>query len=305
MPEDRTQPESFRTGFVAIVGRPNVGKSTLLNRLLGEKVAIVSEKPQTTRNLIRGILTRDDFQVVFIDTPGIHQARDEINRYMVRQAVSTFQAVDLVLFLVEPSIAVGKDDEALGRRLKEVDAPVLLVINKIDRLGLTGRQAALRACMRAFPGMRVFPVSALKGEGVEGLLAQVVSLLPEGEMRFPPDEFTDQPVRFLCAELIRERVFHLTGEEVPYSVAVEVVSFQESERDSKALVHVEANLHVERPSQKGILIGSGGQMLKRIGTEARMRMESLLGAKVMLKLWVKVTRGWKNDPKSLRWLGYR
>jgi GTP-binding protein Era len=207
--------------------------------------------------------------------------------------------------MVEPSPFVGKGDQEVAASVQEADKPVFLLINKIDRVLGKEREAVLALYRDAFPRMTVFPISALKGEGVDEVLDRLVEVLPEGEFQFDPEEFTDQPVRFVCAELIREKVFHFTGEEVPYSVAIEVTSFQENPEDPSVPVRLEANIHVERPSQKGILIGKGGQMLKQIGTAARTEMEALLGTRVVLKLWVKVTRGWKNDPQRLRWLGYR
>lgn len=295
----------FRSGFVAVVGRPNVGKSTLVNAFLGEKLAIVSDKPQTTRNRIRGIVTGEAYQVVFIDTPGIHQARDQINRTMVKRALATFEEVDLILFLVEPSNSIGKGDRAVVAYLEKVDAPAFVLVNKIDKVTQEERERSMRTFREGLPGRDVFAVSALKGEGVEAVLQNVVRHLPEGGPFFPPDQLTDKPARFLCAELVREKVFHFAGEEIPYAVAVEIQSFKEPRDDSSSPIHIDVNLHVERPSQKGILIGKGGQMLKRIGVAARHEMEGLLGRKVVLKLWVKVTKGWRNDPKSLRWLGYR
>jgi len=295
----------FRSGFVAIVGRPNVGKSTLVNAFLGEKVAIVSDKPQTTRNRIRGILTEDGYQVVFIDTPGIHQARDEINRLMVKRALATFEEVDLILFLVEPSGGIGKGDRSVAAYIDGVDTPAFVLVNKIDKVHGEERERVVRQFKEGFPGKEIFTVSALKGEGVSSILQNVVSHLPAGQPFFPTDQFTDKPVRFLCAELVREKVFHFTGEEIPYAVAVEIVSFKEPLEGSSSPIFIDANIHVERPSQKGILIGKKGQMLKRIGTVARQEMEGLLDTQVVLKLWVKVTKGWRNDPKSLRWLGYR
>ena len=295
----------FCSGFVAIVGRPNVGKSTLLNYLLQEKIAIVSDKPQTTRNQIRGILSQDTYQIVFIDTPGIHRARDEINRYMVQAAKSTFQEVDLILFLVEASSSLGKGDRMIGQALENEETPVLLVVNKMDTVTEEEGKAAVEQYRRGFPEAEVYPISALRGEGVESLLDRIVGSLPEGGPFFPVDQLADQPVRFLCAEMIREKVFNFTGEEIPYAVAVEIFSFKESAQDPLGLISIDANLHVERSSQKGISIGKKGQMLKNIGTAARRDMEALLGTRVFLKLWVKVTKGWRNDPKSLRWLGYR
>jgi GTP-binding protein Era len=295
----------FRSGFVSIVGRPNVGKSTLLNRLLKEKVAIVSDKPQTTRNTIRGILTSEDYQVVFLDTPGIHKPRDEINRFMVSMALSTLREVDLVLFVVEPDDRLGGGDEYIAKMLEEVNTPVLVLVNKMDRVPEADRSGRVRLHRELHPARRLFPVSALKGEGVQEVLEEVVKLLPEGHPYFPADQYTDQPLRFLSAEIIREKAFQFTGEEVPYAVAVEIVSFQEDSQNPSGLVKIEANIHVERSSQKGILIGKGGQMLKKIGTAARKDLEALIGAKVFLKLWVKVSKGWRNDPKRLWNLGYR
>ncbi len=295
----------FRTGFVSIVGRPNVGKSTLLNALLDEKVAIVSDKPQTTRNTIRGILTSEEYQVVFLDTPGIHRARDEINRFMVKMAVSTFEEVDLVLFVVEPDDWLGKGDQYIGQMLSEVKTPVFHLINKIDRIPENERGSLAQRHRDAYPERRLFPISALKGDGLEALLNGVVDELPEGHPYFPPDQYTDQPLRFLSAEIIREKAFQFTGEEVPYAVAVEIVSFKEDVHNPSGLVAIEANIHVERSSQKGILIGKGGRMLKKIGTAARKDLEALIGTQVFLKLWVKVSKGWRNDPKRLWNLGYR
>jgi GTP-binding protein Era len=295
----------FRSGFVSIVGRPNVGKSTLLNFLLQEKVAIVSDKPQTTRNTIRGILTSEAYQVVFLDTPGIHKPRDEINRVMVRMALSTLQEVDLVLFVVEPDEWLGKGDEYIGKILEEVQTPVFVLINKMDRVPEAERLGRIQRHRELYPERPLFPISALKGEGVKAVLDEVVKELPEGHPYFPADQYTDQPLRFLSAEIIREKAFQFTGEEVPYSVAVEIVSYKEDSQNPSGLVAIEANIHVERSSQKGILIGKGGQMLKKIGTAARKDLEALIGAKVFLKLWVKVSKGWKNDPKRLWNLGYR
>ncbi len=295
----------YRAGFVAIVGRPNVGKSTLLNHLLKEKVAIVSDKPQTTRNRLRGILSEERYQIVFVDTPGIHEPRDEINRYMVQEATATLREVDFILFLVEPSHSLGKQDLRVGNLLEDTQLPVFLLVNKVDVFSREAVGAARDLWGKRFPSMKIFPVSARTGKGVQGVLDRVVRALPEGAPFFPPDQIADQPVRFLCAELIREKVFRLTGEEVPYAVAVEVTSFREPVQDPDGPICIDANIHVERPSQKGILIGKGGGMIKRVGSEARRDMEALLGARVYLNLWVKVTRGWRNDPKSLRWLGYR
>jgi GTP-binding protein Era len=303
--EERHDEGGFRTGFVSIVGRPNVGKSTLLNCLLKEKVAIVSDKPQTTRNTIRGILTSEAFQIVFLDTPGIHKPRDEINRYMVRMAISTLREVDLVLFVVEPDDRVGKGDRYIGKALGDVETPVFVLINKMDCVPEQERAAVVERYREAYPERLLFPVSALRGEGVEFVLEGIIERLPQGHPYFPSAQYTDQPLRFLSAEIIREKAFQFTGEEVPYAVAVEIVSYKEDSQSPSGLVAIEANIHVERPSQKGILIGKGGQMLKKIGTAARKDLEALIGTKVFLKLWVKVSKGWRNDPKRLSNLGYR
>jgi len=294
-----------RAGFVAIVGRPNVGKSTLLNLLLQEKVAIVSDKPQTTRNRLRGILSGKGFQIVFVDTPGIHDPRDEINRFMVQEATNALSEVDVVLFLVEASLSLGKQDLRVARLLEETRLPVFLLLNKVDAASRETVSAARELWGKRFPGMRILPISAQTGKGVQAVLDGVLRCVPEGDAFFPPDQVADQPVRFLCAEMIREKVFQLTGEEVPYAVAVEVTSFREPEKDPAGPIFIDADIHVERPSQKGILIGKGGAMIKRVGSAARQDMEALLGNKVVLNLWVKVTRGWRNDPKSLRRFGYR
>jgi GTP-binding protein Era len=301
----RPDPGHFRAGFVAIVGRPNVGKSTLLNAFLKEKVAIVSDKPQTTRNTIRGILTDRDHQIVFLDTPGIHKPRDEINRYMVNRALATFHEVDLILFMVEPEPRPGRGDQFIAEVLGGVRTPVFLLINKMDRLQGQDRKAIIDACGRAFPWRDVFPLAALTGEGVKAILGKVVERMPDGHPFYPADQYTDQPLRFLSAEMIREKAFQFTGEEVPYAVAVEIESFREEGSEGSGLVTIEANIHVERPSQKGILIGKEGRMLKKIGSAARQDLEALLGTKVFLRLWVKVSKGWRNDPKSLRRFGYK
>ena len=296
----------FRSGFVAIVGRPNVGKSTLLNRILGEKVAIISDKPQTTRNRIRGIFTTDECQIVFLDTPGIHKARDQINRYMVTTALATFQEADIVLFLVEASPEVGKGDRYIAMKLQEIGTPVFLLVNKIDTIPQKEIPLLLASCQGLATWDFCGPVSALTGEGIDAVLKEIVARLPEGPLYFPADHYTDQPIRFMAAEIIREKVFDLTSEEVPYSVAVVIESFREEDRggEEKGLVSIEATIHVERDSQKGILIGKGGGMLKKIGTLSRKELEALLGLKVYLRLWVKVSHEWTHDAKRMRQLGY-
>lgn len=296
--------EGFRSGFVPVVGRPNVGKSTLINRIVGEKVSIVSDKPQTTRNRICGVLTGPDHQVVFLDTPGIHKARDEINRYMVDVARATLEEADLVLFLVEPADRPGAGDRYVFDLLCEAKATVLLLVNKMDRVRRPEWEDCLARHRFWYPGVKAYPVSALTGEGIPEIVEGIIRNLPEGPLYFPPDQWTDQPLRALSAEIIREKIFHLTSQEVPYSAAVEVVRFEESAGDKDGLVSIEANIHVERESQKGILIGKGGEMLKRIGSLARREIEALAGAPVFLRLWVKVSKGWRKDPSALKRFGY-
>jgi GTP-binding protein Era len=296
--------KTFRSGFVAIIGRSNVGKSTLLNRILGEKVAIISDKPQTTRNRIRGILTSDEFQIIFLDTPGIHKARDAINRYMVKTALSTFDEADIVLFLVEPSPGIGKGDRFIAMKLQELHTPVFLLVNKIDTVLEKEIPTIVSTYQNLTAWERVFPVSAKTGEGVEAVVQEIVARLPEGPLYFPPDQCTDRPLRFMAAEIVREKVFNLTSQEVPYSVAVVIESFKGVVKGKEALTSIEAIIHVERDSQKGIIIGKGGEMLKKIGTLARHELEALLGQNVYLRLWVKVSRGWTNDDGRMRRLGY-
>jgi GTP-binding protein Era len=297
-----------RAGFVAIVGRPNVGKSTLLNRLVGQKVAIVSPKPQTTRNRILGVITREDVQVALLDTPGLHAAKGGLNARMVQQALQTLADADLVLFLIEagpPTV-----DSATRKALDQVKAagkPTALVINKID----TVPRAQLLPLIDRWKGLHswtdVYPLSALRGDNVDGFLDAVVAHLPEGPPLFPPEQWTDVQERDLCAELIREQLLRHTGQEVPYSTAVLIDLFDESEREvgARGLVRVSATILVERESQKIIVIGKGGARLKEIGSAARREMERLLGAKVFLQLHVRVEEEWTRTAKGLRRAGYR
>ncbi len=292
----------FRSGFVAIIGRPNVGKSTLLNRILGEKVVITSDKPQTTRNRVRGIHNMPGAQIVFIDTPGIHQARSRLNRFMMEEALSSVKGVDVVLLLVEAGGLGRGGHEPLLDVLRGIGVPVVLVINKIDLvpketlLGVIAAQSAL------FPFREVVPISAASGDGVELLVSLVAGMLPEGAAYFPDDILTDLPERFVVAEMIREKVFRLTRDEIPFSTAVAVDSF--TERPEKGLVAISATITVEKDSQKGILIGRRGEMLKRIGTLARKDIERLLDTKVFLELFVRVSKDWREDRRMLKELGY-
>jgi len=291
---------SFKSGFISIIGRPNVGKSTLLNAMLGEKISIVSEKPQTTRNTIRGVKNFDGGQIVFLDTPGIHEGGGLLNKFMVREATASLHDVDGVLFMVEATREPGADDEAIIRELKRLACPVVLAINKADRVARAALLPLIAAYSALFEFKEIVPVSALKGTGVAGLEKVLTGLLPEGPKYFPDDMVTDTPVRFLTAEIVREKVFQFTHREVPYSVAVSVERFEEK----KELVSISAVINVERDSQKGIIIGKKGEMLKRIGTSARIDLERLLASKVFLELFVRVQKEWTRSPSSLKDFGY-
>jgi len=290
---------SHRSGFIAIIGAPNVGKSTLLNRILGEKVAITSPRPQTTRNRITGILTRPEVQVIFLDTPGIHPARSRLNRNLVRVALQAIEETDAVLAMTDTYREALEQAEPVLAALRRQSKPVVLAINKIDLVGKPALLPLIDHYRQELDFAAIVPICALTGEGTQELLAELVRLLPEGPQLFPEDVFTDQSERFLTAEIIREKIFNLTGKEVPYATAVEVEDWKEEER----LLSIYATVWAERDSQKAILIGQGGQMLKRIGQEARLDLERLLGLKVFLQLWVRVRRDWRRDPRALHQLG--
>jgi GTP-binding protein Era len=293
--------EKFKSGFVAIIGRPNVGKSTLLNQLVGRKVAIMSDKPQTTRHKIHSIINRDDAQIIFLDTPGIHKPKHKLGEYMVEVALGTLKEVDVILFLVEPRLP-GPGDEYIINQLREVTTPVILVINKIDLLDNKAELLPLIDVFRQkYNFAEIVPVSALKPENLERLMDLVVSYLPYGPKYYPDDMITDRPEQFIMAELIREKVLHLTSQEVPHGVAVVV---EEVEPRSEQLVYVRAVIYTEKESHKAILIGKGGRMLKEIGRLAREEMELLLGSKIYLDLWVKVKEDWRNQDLYLKNFGY-
>jgi len=300
--QPKTVSKPFKSGFAAIVGRPNVGKSTLLNRITGHKIAIVSDKPQTTRNRIRGVYTDENAQIVFLDTPGIHKPFSKLGDYMVKAAEGALDEVDVVLFLTDVSEELGGGDRYIIERLKNVKTPVILVLNKIDKVSRDGVLPVIDAYRRLHDFTEIVPVSAARGDNVERLLELVIQYLPEGPMFYPPGQVTDHPERFICAELIREKILLLTREEVPHSVAVEI---ERMETDDRGLVRIGAVIYVERESQKGILIGKGGAMLKEIGRLAREEMERLLGSKIFLELWVKVKKDWRNHEAFLKSMGYR
>ncbi len=294
--------EEFRSGFVPIVGRPNVGKSTLLNRLIGQKVAIISPKPQTTWWRILGIKTRPDAQIIFVDTPGIHRARENFNIHMVREARESMKDGDVIVHLIEATDPSAPGDDEIREDLRKRETPVLLAINKIDLLKDRGEVEEIAShCQQRFPYAGVFPISALLGDGLEELEEAIVSYLPQGPPYYPEDMITDQTERALAAEIIREKIFHLTRQEVPYSCAVVIEEFKDNPQ--KDLVYIRAIINVERESQKGIVIGKGGRMLKEIGSAARRELEEMLGKKVYLELWVRVQEDWRKKDPVLRDFG--
>ena len=293
--------ETFRSGFVAIIGRPNVGKSTLLNRIVGEKIAITSPKPQTTRNRILGIQNLDNAQVLYVDTPGIHAARSPLNRYMVDQAKAACLDVDVILWLVEADRPVDRDPLIPGL-LEKGGHPVLLVINKIDTVPRERLLPMIDAYRQLCPFASIVPVSALKGEGVAQLMAEIPGLLPEGPRYYPEDQLTDVPERFIVAEMIREQILLRTRDEVPYGVAVMVERFQEN--PARNMVGLTAVINVERDSQKRILVGRGGTMIRQIGQAARKEVERMLGVKVHLELFVRVQKNWTSSGRLMREFGY-
>lgn len=293
---------NFHSGFVAILGRPNVGKSTFLNRVVGQKIAIMSDKAQTTRNKIQGIYTEDNAQIVFIDTPGIHKPHSRLGDFMVESALSTLNEVDAVLFMVNATQKRGRGDDFIIERLKNIKKPIYLVINKIDQIHPDKLLQIMDDYRNTLDYAEVFPISALEGNNCPELIESLVNTLPEGPQYYPADQITDHPERFIAGELIREKVLELTREEVPHSVAV-VVDRIHREDDEKVLV--QATIVVERNSQKGIIIGKGGKMLKQIGVKARKDIELMLGDKVYLELWVKVQPNWKDRQVDLQALGYK
>ncbi len=292
----------FKSGFVSIIGRPNVGKSTLLNAILGEKIAIVSPKPQTTRNRIRGIKNTEDAQIIFLDTPGIHSAKGYLNEFMIKEAISAIEDVDVVVYLVEIAKTLEKDDYLIIDNLRRIKSPVILGINKTDITRKDNILPLINEYSKLYPFKEIIPISATRSDGIETLLKLVVELLPEGPKYFPEDILTDLPERFIVAEIIREKIFKLTRQEIPYSTAVVVERFKENPK--RKIISISATINVERDSQKGIIIGKGGKMLKDIGTLARIDIEKLLGAKVYLELFVKMKKDWTKDRKLLKEFGY-
>lgn len=296
--------QKFKSGFVTLVGRPNVGKSTLMNRIIGQKIAITSNKPQTTRNCIQTVYHDDRGQIVFLDTPGIHKAKNKLGEFMVNAAESTFKEVDLVLWLVEATTYIGQGERHIAQELKKSSAPVILVMNKIDKV----RKDELLECMNAYKDILDFaemvPVSAQNGENVDDLIETMFSYLEEGPQFYDEDTITDQPVRQIVAELIREKALRLLQDEIPHGIAVSIDSMKE--RPGKNLFYdIDATIVCERDSHKGIIIGKQGAMLKRIGTAARKEIEDFLEAKVNLKLWVKVKKDWRDSDFLLKNFGFK
>lgn len=289
-----------RSGFVSVIGRPNAGKSTLLNHLLGQKVLIMSDKPQTTRNKIQCILTEERGQVIFLDTPGIHKPKHKLGEYMVGTAKESLREVDIVLYVVDASVGFGTGEEYIIEMLKQSKAPVILALNKVDLLSKEQIFKKIETYAQLVNFLAVVPISAKTGENTPELLQVIFGHLEEGPMYYPADEVTDQPERFIMAELIREKVLQLTRDEIPHSIAV----VTEEVEEKRSLVKIRALIIVERDSQKGIIIGQAGKTLKEIGSLARLDIEALLGSPVFLELWVKVKKDWRNRPDTLRQFGY-
>ena len=292
---------SFRSGFVAVVGRPNAGKSTFVNRLVGQKVAIVTSRPQTTQNRILGIINRPHAQVVLIDTPGIHRASTVLERQMMAEVTQALDGVDLVGVMIDASTGLTAGDRLTFEHAKQFRGPTFLLLNKIDRVAKPALLPLMEACSKEFSFAEIIPISALTGDGVELTLERFIAHLSEGEPYFPQDQITDQPERFLAGEIIREKVMMNTKQEVPHAVAVRVESFEEGEK----LIRIRASISVEREGQKGILIGRGGERLKAIGTAARQELEEILGVKIFLELRVKVERDWRQDQRAVQQLDWR
>ncbi|WP_010303374.1 GTPase Era [Kurthia senegalensis] len=293
----------FKSGFISIIGRPNVGKSTFLNRVIGQKIAIMSDKPQTTRNKVQGVLTMDDSQMIFIDTPGIHKPKHKLGEFMSKVSKNALREVDAIMFMVNAQQKLGAGDEYVIEMLKGSKTPVFLIINKIDTIHPEEILKIVDQYKEKYDFAEIVPISALQGNNVDNLLNTLKKYLPEGPQYYPADQVTDHPERFIISELIREKALHLTRDEVPHSIAVEIEKIRRDEETDK--VRVMASIIVERDSQKGIVIGKRGAMLKEIGTRARKDIENLLGSKVYLELWVKVQKDWRDRSSQLRDYGYR
>jgi GTP-binding protein Era len=290
----------FKSGFVAIVGRPNAGKSTLVNRLVGEKVAIVTSRPQTTRNRIHGIVNRENAQVVLIDTPGLHRPDSALGKQMMGEVDQAVDAVDVLALILDASEEIGQGDRRAFERVSRFDGTRILLLNKIDRISKSQLLPLIEAAGKWGDFAEIIPISALTGDGVDRVLEKFIEYLPAGAPHFPPDQYTDQPERFLAGEMVREKAMAATTQEVPHAVAVLVDGFVETGK----LIRIRATIYVEREGQKGIMIGRGGATLKKIGTEARKELETILGTKIFLELYVKVQENWRDNPQILRQLDW-
>ena len=294
----------FKSGFITIIGRPNVGKSTLLNLLTGEKVAIMSNKPQTTRHTIRTVLTTEEYQMIFVDTPGIHKPKNKLGEYMMQEALSTFEGVDLILFMVDANDKnIGPGDNIIIEELDKAGVPVVLLINKVDMVEKSSILPLIAQFNEAYEFEEIVPISASDARTKDQVLEIIQNLLPEGDMYYPEDMLTDQHEKVLAQELIREKLLHLLSDEVPHGIGVEVIGFKE--KSQKKIIEIDANIYCEKESHKGIIIGKDGKVLKRVGTLARHDMERLFDSKVFLKLWVKVKDDWRNSDFMLNELGYK
>ena len=290
-----------KSGFVSIIGRPNVGKSTFVNRVIGHKIAIMSDKAQTTRNKIQGVMTRDDAQIIFIDTPGIHKPKHKLGDYMMRVAKNTLSEIDAIMFMVNVNEDIGRGDEYIMEMLKNVKTPIFLVLNKIDLVHPDTMMPKIEQYQSYMDFTDIIPISALEGLNVDHFIDVLKSFLPEGPKYYPDNQISDHPEQFVVSEIIREKILHLTSEEIPHAIGVNVDRMIKEDEDK---VRIEATIYVERDSQKGIVIGKGGKKLKEVGKRARRDIEMLLGSKVYLELWVKVQRDWRNKVNFIRQIGY-
>ena len=290
-----------KSGFVSIIGRPNVGKSTFVNRVIGHKIAIMSDKAQTTRNKIQGVMTRDDAQIIFIDTPGIHKPKHKLGDYMMRVAKNTLSEIDAIMFMVNVNEDIGRGDEYIMEMLKNVKTPIFLVLNKIDLVHPDTLMPKIEQYQSYMDFTDIIPISALEGLNVDHFIDVLKSFLSEGPKYYPDNQISDHPEQFVVSEIIREKILHLTSEEIPHAIGVNVDRMIKEDEDK---VRIEATIYVERDSQKGIVIGKGGKKLKEVGKRARRDIEMLLGSKVYLELWVKVQRDWRNKVNFIRQIGY-
>ncbi len=301
--EDKYMEKGFKSGFVALIGRPNVGKSTLMNQIIGQKIAITSKKPQTTRNKIQTVYTCDEGQIVFLDTPGIHKAKNKLGEYMVSVAEKTLKEVDLIMWLVEPDTFIGAGEQHIAEQLKGIQVPVILVINKTDTVKQDEVLSFIDAYRKILDFDEIIPASALRGKNVDTIVEQIFKYLPEGPMYYDEDTVTDQPMRQIVAELIREKALHALDEEIPHGIAVTIERMKK--RRHKDIYDIEATIVCERDSHKGIIIGKQGSMLKKIGTNARYEIEQQLNTKVNLQIWVKVRKDWRDSELLMKNYGYK